>query len=167
MSKISVFGISISPRPQTSKSDRLDLLACNGGFRTQEKVSHPNSAKNEPLYSDAIKLGILDSAPEIPTLTFDTELGKNHYVIALLANITNGLFDITYHAVVIYEFEAGHYKIKDSQGNKYKISKNRCTSMQVKKEYKFKISKSYKPSGQKTNQKKYSRKIMFEIMELI
>ena len=48
-----------------------------------------------------------------------------------MANITDGLPNTFYHAVVIYALENNQYKIKDSQGRKYKIPKNRCTSMQV------------------------------------
>ena len=54
------------------------------------------------------------------------------FLSALLANITNGLENVLYHAVVIYALENGQYKIKDSQGKKYEIPKNRCTFMQVK-----------------------------------
>ena len=49
----------------------------------------------------------------------------------MLANITNGLENLGWHAVVIYALENGQYKIKDSDGNKYKISKDRCTFLQV------------------------------------
>ena len=51
---------------------------------------------------------------------------------ALLANITNGLQNISYHAVVIYALKNGRYKIKDSLGKKYEIPQNRCTFLQVK-----------------------------------
>ena len=50
---------------------------------------------------------------------------------ALLANITNGLGSIGWHAVVIYGIENGQFKIKDSQNKKYEIPQNRCTFMQV------------------------------------
>ena len=50
----------------------------------------------------------------------------------MLANITNGLENISYHAVVIYDLENDQYKIKDSQGKKYEVPKNRCTFFQVK-----------------------------------
>ena len=49
----------------------------------------------------------------------------------MLANITNGLENIGWHAVVIYALENDQYKIKDSQGSEYEIPKDRCTSMQV------------------------------------
>ena len=49
----------------------------------------------------------------------------------MLANITNGLGNISWHAVVIYALENGQYKIKDSQGHKYGIPKDRCTFLQV------------------------------------
>ena len=49
----------------------------------------------------------------------------------LLANITHGLGNVLFHAVVIYALENDQYKIKDSQGKKYEIPKNRCTFMQV------------------------------------
>ena len=51
--------------------------------------------------------------------------------IALLANITNGLDKISYHAVLIYDQTEDLYKIKDPQGKKFTISKNRCTVFQV------------------------------------
>ena len=51
---------------------------------------------------------------------------------ALLANITNGLVNTFYHAVVIYGLENGLYRIKDSLGKKYEIPKTRWTFMQVK-----------------------------------
>ena len=50
---------------------------------------------------------------------------------ALLVNISNGLANTFYHAVVIYALKNGKYKIKDSLGEKYEIPKNRCTFMQV------------------------------------
>ena len=49
----------------------------------------------------------------------------------ILANITNGLEKVFYHAVVIYALDNDIYKIKDSYGKSYEIPKNRCTFMQV------------------------------------
>ena len=98
---------------------------------TYAEVTHPNSVRNNQFKETALSLGICP--PEISASpTFDSELIANHYVIVLLGNITNGLENLSYHAVVIYALENENYKIKDSLGKKYEIPKKRCTFMQVK-----------------------------------
>ena len=63
--------------------------------------------------------------------TFNIFSNRSKILSVLLANITHGLGNILFHAVVIYALENDQYKIKDSQGKKYEIPKNRCTFMQV------------------------------------
>ena len=95
-----------------------------------ERVSHPNALKNQLLPAQA-KLNFSSSFFETQHSSFDISLRNNHDIIVILANITFGFENIIYHAAVIYGKDDNDYKIKDSTGKKFKISKNRCTFVQV------------------------------------
>lgn len=83
-------------------------------------VCHPLAIKN--------KLVKLFETHKSSTTSFDEALADGHYVMTCLVDITN---DGLMHAVIIYGFDENSYKIKDSQGSKYVISKNRSTYFQV------------------------------------